>query len=248
MNHPLRNSNAATLALPEERRERMRPPLSQADHVRHTPLVRRIAMRVARRVPRDVAAVEDLIAYRWLGLLEANSRADVSLNEEEFTAYASYRVRGAMLDYLRMLDPMVRRLRARSRDIANAVADLSHELGRAPEEDEIARKVALSLDDYRVSLQRIAEVGMARLDVIDFEEIANVQESADDQVDRKHLIDAVAAAIPHLPERLRYIVALHYQEDCTLTEIAQILGLTVARISQLHSEAIHRLRATMGVG
>src|SRR5258708_2483050 len=78
--------------------------LSKLDHDRFLPIVRRIAMRMARRVPAEVT-VQDLIGYGWVGLLEAFSRAN-GMPDAELEAYASYRVRGAMLDYLHSLDPM----------------------------------------------------------------------------------------------------------------------------------------------
>ncbi len=227
------------------KREPMRPAVGREEYVRYAPMVRRIAMRIARRVPRDVT-VADLVAYGWVGLLEANARADGEMSEEEFVAYASHRVRGAMLDYLRSLDPMARRVRAQSRDIARAAADLSQQLGRAPEEEEVARKVSLNVDDYRVALQRIAEAGMAQLDVIDYDNIEALEERTDERVDRKLMIEAVAVAIHRLPERLQQVVALHHQEGCTLSQIGLILGVTEARVCQLHSEAMHRLRAAIG--
>ena len=168
------------------------------------------------------------------------------MSEEAFIAYASHRVRGAMLDHLRTLDPMARRVRAHSREIATAVADLAQSLGHAPEESDVAKKLDLTIDEYRARLQRIGEAGMARLELLDLDDLESVDESTDVLVDRKILIENVAAAIDQLPERLRQVVALYHQENCTLAQIGKILGVTEARVCQLHSDAMHRLRAAIG--
>jgi RNA polymerase sigma factor for flagellar operon FliA len=219
--------------------------LSREDYERFTPLVRRIAISMGRRLPKEIA-LSDLISYGWLGLLEAYNRAPSHLEGEELEAYLSYRVRGAILDHLRSLDPMVRAARATSRRIARAVSDQTQKLGRPPEETEIATALGLDLDGYRVALQRVAEAGMARLELMDFDQVECDDEGADDHVDRKMRVEAVASAIKQLPERLQHVLALYYQEGCTLQQIGRVLGVTEARVCQLHSEAMHRLRAMIG--
>jgi RNA polymerase sigma factor for flagellar operon FliA len=214
---------------------------------RFLPMVRRTAMYLARRVPRHIT-VDDLVGYGWVGVAEAHRRADPAMAPGEFEAYASYRIRGAMLDYLRSLDPATRELRRSSRKVTETIRELSGRLGRAPEEEEIAAALDLSLEDYGVLLQRMATGGMARLELLDLENlpVEGTQLPADEDIGRKELGAAVTIAIDQLPPRLRQILALYYQEDCTLREIGTILGVTESRISQLHTEAMHRLRAIIG--
>ncbi|MBK6697868.1 MAG: RNA polymerase sigma factor FliA [Myxococcales bacterium] len=221
--------------------------LSVAEYEKFLPLVRRTAMRLARKVPAHIT-VADLVSYGWLGLVEAFQRADGNMSEEEFEAYASYRVRGAMLDFLRSLDPTTRSVRAISRNVTKSIATLSQKLGRAPEEHEIAEAMGVTVDAYRQLLSRVGEHGMARLEVLDVDqmEVADAQEGADDLVVRKNLLDAVTGAIETLPPRLQQILALYYQEECTMREIGAVLGVSEARVCQLHAEAIHRLRASVG--
>jgi len=219
--------------------------LSRADYERFLPIVRRIAMRMARRVPKDVT-VQDLISYGWVGLLEAYGRAPANIGDEEFEAYASYRIRGAMLDYLRSLDPMARTTRALSRRIARAVADKTRDLGRAPEEEEIAAALDMPVQEYHAALQRVSEAGMARLELVDIDDIQNQSELPDEQAGKKMLGEAVAHAITKLPPRLQQVLGLYYQDGCTLLQIGQVLGVTEARACQLHSEAMHRIRALIG--
>jgi RNA polymerase sigma factor for flagellar operon FliA len=218
--------------------------LSRADYDRFLPLVRRTAMRLARRVPREVT-VQDLVSYGWIGLIEAFKRAQPDMPENEFEAYALYRVKGAMLDYLRQLDPATRATRKTSRLIARAIATLSQKLGRAPEEEEICSSLGMSEDQYRQSLTDVAAAGMARLELVDLDNM-NVDHNEDGAEGKRLISSALVHSIGTLPERLQQLLALYYQEDCTLREIGSVLGITESRVSQLHTEAIHRLRAAIG--
>lgn len=219
--------------------------LSRADYDRFLPLVRRTAMRLARRVPREVT-VADLVSYGWIGLIEAFRRAQPDMPENEFEAYALYRVKGAMLDYLRRLDPASRSTRKTSRLIARAIADLSQTLGRAPEEEEIANMLGMTENEYRQALTDVAAAGMARLEMVQLDNI-EIENGYDDSSDGRHLLSsALVRAIQTLPPRLQQVLALYYQEDCTLREIGEVLGVTESRVSQLHTEAVHRLRAAIG--
>jgi RNA polymerase sigma factor for flagellar operon FliA len=210
-------------------------------------MVRRAAMRLARKVPQHIT-VADLVGYGWVGLMEAYRRADPAMPQEEFDAYASYRVRGAMLDYLRTLDPTTRDVRRVSRRVTETIRELTNKAGRAPEEEEIAKGMGLALEEYRATLERVAAAGMARLELLDLDDVDvdGGAEPADEGLDKRQLAEAVAHAIDGLPDKLREILALRYQEDCTLREIGAVLGVSESRVSQLHSEAMHRLRAAIG--
>jgi RNA polymerase sigma factor for flagellar operon FliA len=221
--------------------------MDRAAYDRFLPLVRRTAMRLARRVPSSIT-VADLAGYGWIGLMEAYQRSAEDMPDEEFQAYALYRVRGAMLDYLRSLDPTTRDLRRASRKVTRAIRDLSQKLGHEPEEEDIARALCIDLTAYRELLEKIASAGMARLEMLDLDDIdlESATETVDDEVARRRLADAVAEAMEKLPQKLLHVLALYYQEGCTLREIGAVLGVGESRVSQLHTEAIHRLRASVG--
>lgn len=227
--------------------QRARRTLSAADYEKYLPLVRRTAMRLARKVPAHIT-VADLVSYGWLGLVEAFQRADGEMKDEEFEAYASYRVRGAILDFLRSLDPMTRKVRSVSRNMTKAIAKATHDLGRAPEEHEIAAVLGITVEEYREQLTRVGEQGMARLELLDVDQmdVADNDVPADELVVKKNLMDAVTGAIETLSPRLQQVLALYYQEECTMREIGGVLGVSEARVCQLHAEAIHRLRAAVG--
>jgi len=209
---------------------------------RYMPLVRRIAMRVVRTLPANVT-LDELLSAGWLGLSEALTRRTPAMNEEQFEAYASHRVRGAILDHLRMLDPLSRKLRGASRRITEATAQLGTRLGRAPTEEEIAAELGVSLAEYQKLLGEIANGGLARLEVTSD---GPVQDTTPEVLaEKREMVDHVALALESLPERLKLVVGLHYQEECTFREIGEILGVTESRVCQLHAEAIHRVRAKL---
>ncbi len=211
---------------------------------RYTPLVRRIAMKTVRTLPSSVT-LDDLLSAGWIGLAEALQRRTSGMNEEQFEAYASHRVQGAILDYLRSLDPLSRKLRGASRRISDTTAELSSRLGRSPEEEEIAGELGLSLENYHQLLMQIAEAGLARLELTENSGWLPEQLSPETLVTEHELVDHVATAIDELPERLRTVLGLYYQEDCSFREIGEILGVTESRACQLHTEAVHRIRAKM---
>ncbi len=222
--------------------------LTREDYDRYLPLVRRIAMRLARRVPSHIS-IGDLISSGWVGLVEAFSRSDPDMPDEEFQAYASHRVHGAMLDYLRGLDPATRQARNASRRVARVISELTRHLGRPPEEEEVADALGLDLEGYRNLLMQISSAGMSRLELVDIDQIDAVpdrKDAPDQLAEQRLLAAAVAKAIEHLPLRLQQILALYYQEDCTLREIGAVLQVSESRVCQLHAEAMHRLRAHVG--
>ena len=208
---------------------------------RYTPLVRRIAMKTVRTLPASVT-LDDLLSAGWIGLAEALQRRTASMDEEQFEAYASHRVQGAILDYLRSLDPLSRKLRGASRRISEVTAELTSRLGRAPEEEEIAGELGLILEHYHQLLMQIAEAGLARLELTEDSGWLPEQVSPEALASEHELTDQVANAIDELPERLRVVLGLYYQEDCSFREIGAVLGVTESRACQLHTEAVHRIR------
>src|SRR3954468_14754229 len=128
------------------------------------PLLLHIAMRTIRTLPASLT-FDDILSAGWVGMAEALQRRTAEMQDEHFEAYASYRVRGAILDYLRVLDPLSRKLRGASRRITEAVSELTNRLSRAPNEDEIAAELGLSLSAYQELLTEISDAGLARLEL-----------------------------------------------------------------------------------
>ena len=218
----------------------------------HVPLVKTLAQRLAQRLPSQVE-MNDLISVGVLGLIDAATRYRASLGVP-FDAFARRRVNGAMLDALRELDWAPRSLRRLRREMDAAVASLRHRLGREPREDEIADAMDLSVPAYEKALEqlRTLEVGSVRqLDASTpdgtplIELCIDTAEDAVAQLERKELKVHLAKAIEDLPERERHILALYYQEELTLAEIGEVIGVCESRVSQLRSLAITRLRTLL---
>ena len=214
---------------------------------RYSPLVRRLAMRTIRRVPQGVS-MDDILSAGWLGLVEARRRREACPTEAQFEAYAAHRVRGAMLDYLRSLDPMSRRHRQASRSISNAIRELTQQRGRPPTEQEIADYLGLSIEAYQDTLAEMGRSDAVRLDSYDIGTVAARSSPGPDEiVEERELVNVVADAIRELPERLQLVMGLYYQEDLSLAEIGAVLGVTESRVCQIHTECICRLRAALDV-
>lgn len=212
--------------------------------VRYSPLVRRIALRSVRTLPRSLT-VDDIVSAGWVGMAEAIGRRPGDMPEEQFEAYASYRIRGAILDYLRALDPLSRKLRNAVRRIAAATRALTHELGRAPRDEEIAERLGIDIEEYHRTLCDIHDAGFDRVEGVGPLEPQATTPSPEALASKSELVGNVAGAVEELPERLQVVLGLHYQQECSLREIGEILGVTESRVCQLHAEALQRLRARL---
>ena len=218
----------------------------------HVDLVKSIASRLGRRLPPQVE-VSELVSVGVLGLIEAATRYRPSTGVP-FDAFARRRIHGAMLDALRGLDWVPRSLRKLQRKVDGTIADLRHSLGREPEGAEIAGALGVSETEYDGMLDELRSADLAAIRHIDGEsgsgsaalEIAIDAEGQYARVERGELRACLARAIAGLPERERHILALYYDEELTLAEIGRVVGVGESRVSQLRSQAIARLRGTLG--
>jgi len=216
---------------------------------RYMSIVRRHAYRLARRLPSHVH-VEDLMGAGFVGLADALNKYDRS-GPDRFEAYADCRIRGAMLDELRSYDPLSRDLRDLNNRIVSAVRSLTAELGRPPEEIEIAQKLELPVAAFRERLAKLSFGGLVSLDTTGGEGVEGLElsddaaEAADHQLLRTERRERLASAVGQLPERLQSLLKLYYEQDYTLREIGDMLGVTESRACQLHAEAIVPLRAAV---
>jgi RNA polymerase sigma factor for flagellar operon FliA len=209
------------------------------------PAIRRIAHQLAKRLPRHIY-VDDLIGAGLLGLVTAYSRFDPTRGGG-FQAYAESRIRGAMLDELRANDPLSRDQRSHVTRRAAATRTLHARLGRAPDADEVATELGISLEQYWERMSATAMGAVINLDNNDEnEESIQVSqpdaEAADDHLSRKQAQVALSAAVASLPPRLLRVLELHYCDGLTLREIGESFGVSESRICQLQSEAIRILR------
>jgi RNA polymerase sigma factor for flagellar operon FliA len=184
------------------------------------------------------SAFDDLWSAGALGLLDAARRFDRA-RDVRFESFAEHRIRGAMLDELRRMDHLPRRLRADTDRLAKARVRLSHELGREPTPEELAARLGIDLTELgEVELLALPPVPLAP-DL----SAASQEQAQDEQLARAQTLATLQAALATLPPRLQTLVSLHYVEGLTYREIAQILEVSEPRICQLHAEAIGRVRA-----
>lgn len=208
------------------------------------PIVRRLAFRLARRLPPNVD-VNDLIGAGTEGLLKAVDGYDPS-RYPHFEPYAELRIRGAILDELRIYDPMTRHGRRRMGEVTRAIKALEMKLGRAPQEEEIAAELTLSIEQYRKLTEELSRApALGRLGESDPDEVATEHSNPFDLYDSRELKKRLVTAIENLPERPRMVLALYYQEQCTQSEIGKILGITESRVCQILGESTARLRAAL---
>lgn len=208
------------------------------------PIVRRIAFRMARRLPPSVD-VGDLIGAGSEGLIKAAEAYDPSAYPR-FEPYAERRIRGAILDELRSWDPVTRHGRRRMVEVSKAVKRLSLKLGRAPEEDEVAAELNMKLEDYqRLSMELARGPMLGRLGQVEPDHVDSGFDDPASIYDEKELKQRLVLAIKKLPERTQTVLALYYQEECTQAEIGQVLGVTESRVCQILGEASARLRALL---
>jgi len=218
----------------------------------HLPTVRYIARRIHEKLPQHVE-LDDLVSAGVVGLIDAFSKFDHT-KKVQFKSYAQFRVRGAILDSLRMLDWSPRELRRKGRAVEEAIRSTTQRLGRVPTEQEIATEMKLTLADYQQLLGELKglEIGslhMERTEDSGDEELAYIPGSPDEdplfRCLQGEMKQRLADAIEELPEKERMVLTLYYYEELTMKEIGVTLGVVESRVSQIHSSAVVRLRAAL---
>lgn len=211
--------------------------------LRFVPQIRRIARGLAQRLPPQVST-DDLVGAGFVALVELYEKhRDVEPSELEPIVLP--RIRWAMLDELRDADPLSRRMRQRARRIGKATRDLQQQLGRQPTHAEVATKLNLSESAYSSAL-RLAQSGDATsIDATPELELPDVDGvGPEESLRQTESLGRLRVALDALPPRLKHILGLYYGDELTLRQIGNILGVTEARISQLLSDAVKKLRAS----
>ncbi len=216
-------------------------------------LVRCIAQDIAELLPRSVD-ISDLISAGTVGLIKAIDDYEPAKGAKLET-YARYRIRGAIFDELRKQDFLPYSIRAKVKQVGRAISELERELGRYPEDHEIAERSGLdvneishllatssSLDLY--SLEELLENGNLSIDITQ-EDAASAWPDPLSKLEREELVEVLADAIKELPETERSILGLYYYEGLRMKEIGEVLGISESRVSQIHSKAILFLRGRL---
>lgn len=215
----------------------------------HAPLVKRIAYHMAARLPPSVV-IDDLIQAGMIGLLDATRQYD-AVQGASFETYATIRIRGAMLDELRKHDWAPKSIHRKERDIMQAVRAIEQETGRDARDEEIAKKLAISLDEYHKLLQETSSCRVFALDDLGIDDGALDEHLVDhdtgplEALQNEDLKRVLGEAIASLPERERMVITLYYHAELNLREIGMVLSVTESRVSQLMTQAHLRLKTRM---
>lgn len=221
--------------------------------LKYSPLIKYLASRLSLRLPPHIS-VDDLISSGVIGLMDAIDKFDPSKNIK-FKTYAEFRIRGAMLDELRAQDWVPRSVRKKMTELEKTYSKLEKELGRAAEDEEVAASLGISMDEFYSLLEETKGVTFLDIEMIkkrlnDSNEDDLFDLIADDKendpfhtINLKELKEMLVKAIEALPEKERLVITLYYYEELTMREIGEIMGYTESRISQMHINAIIRIRS-----
>ena len=221
----------------------------------YVPLVRFVVSRLG--IPAtSLLEADDLVSYGIIGLINAIDRFDPSRGIR-FEAFASTRIRGAVIDQLRVLNWLPRSAMARVRQIESALATLEQRLGRPPKEQEAAAELGISHDRYRHMLLEVTITVMS-LDAplassLQDDSVASLSDLLEDhdllgpaeEVEQRELLAALSEAIHHLPQRDKLLLSLYYHQELTMKEISKIMQVSESRVCQLHIQTLLRLRSAL---
>jgi RNA polymerase sigma factor FliA len=216
--------------------------------LRNLHLVRPIAANIRARIPVHIET-EDLIHDGICGLVDAAKRYDVA-RRVPFALYAKHRIRGAILDGLRRMDPASRDLRAKARRVETAIHDLGNRLGRTPTAAEVAKETRIGMHDLDRLSAGYAATGSARSGneqaVTSICDVTADETSNTDAIAmREELRKALTAAMASLPRRDRQIVMLYHWRCASMREIGSRFGINESRVSQIHKRALERMAAAL---
>jgi RNA polymerase sigma factor for flagellar operon FliA len=215
----------------------------------HTVLVKRIAYHLLARLPASVQ-VDDLIQSGMIGLLEAANNFDHTKGAS-FETFAGIRIRGAMLDEMRRGDWTPRSVHKNSRMVTEAIKQLEAHYGRDVTDVEVANKLDISLEAYHQILGEVSTGKILGIDDLGVDEDTiklNEDNHTDDPyqtIEQSAFKKGLSQCIKTLPEREALVLSLYYDEELNLREIGQVLSVSESRVSQIHSQAMHRLKSRM---
>ena len=228
------------------------PALKEKIILHYAPLVKYVAGRLMVHIGQNVD-YDDLVGYGIFGLIDAIDKFDPSKGVK-FETYASFRIRGAIIDNIRRMDWVPRTLRQKNKHIENVIIKLEEELGRSPSDEELAQALGLTPDETVDLLRKSSIHSLVSLD--DFLEqnyekshvslVTNSSDSPEELTEDKERKLKLAEAINNLKDKEKLVITLYYYEGLTLKEISSIMKVTESRVSQIHTKAISRLQVKLG--
>jgi len=228
------------------------PPLDDRSQLirENMSLVNLVVQRMVPQVP-SFMTKDDMTSAAMVGLVDAAKKYDPSQGTK-FRTFAEYRIRGAIYDEMRKLDWFSRSLREKNRNLTQTMLKLERKLGQSPDENEMAEAMDMSLDEYHELLGKVSHLGCVSLhETLDhtgegrsfLDSLQDVEGPTPlDMIESKEITYIIADILEELSEKERLVIALYYYEELTQKEIAEVVGVTEGRVSQLHSQALTKLR------
>lgn len=215
-------------------------------------LVRCIAIKIVGRY-QYFSYMEDIVSEGLIALMDAVQKFDMSKNVK-FETYASIRIRGAMIDYIRKQDCFPRRLKKIAKAINDADEALNQRLGRSPTDEELAQYLRVDVEEYEKMLAETCSMNMLSFEEIVYEKGAEDLKlhfsdsiaGPEQAMAEKELQAVLADNISQLDEKEQLVISLYYKEQLKIKEISGILGISDSRVSQIHSSALKKLRKSVG--
>ncbi len=214
------------------------------------PLVRQVVQQIQGALPASIEH-DEVMSWGIDGLLDAFKKFDPD-RATHFQTYARIRIRGAILDQLRSLDWVSRTVRQKANNLVRSSQKLEHQLGRQASQDELAHSMGLKIDQLHDLMTEVGDLALVSLEDVAFgrnserlgfeESLAGQSGDPMSTLLSRERAGVVAAAIEQLPEKERMVMPLYYHGELTMKEVGARLGITESRVSQLHTQAIGRLR------
>ncbi len=224
--------------------------------VEYAPLIKYIAQKIAARLPTNIE-LDDLISSGVIGLMDAIEKYDAS-RDNKFKTYAEFRIRGAILDELRAQDWVPRSVREKAKALERCYVRIEQQKGRQATDEEVCADLGISQEEYHDMLNQVRSVSLLSFDDVQnfskadkralhgFSDSASYKSSTPySEVNHAALKRMISEAINDLPEKQRLVLSLYYYEDLNLKEIGRVLDVTESRVSQLHTQAILRLKGKL---
>lgn len=195
---------------------------------------------------------DDLVGYGIFGLIDAIDKYDADKNVK-FETYASLRIRGSILDQIRKMDWIPRTLRQKQKRMEAAVVKLEAEYGRPASDEEVARELGITRDEYEGWRSEAEFTNMVSLD--DYleqgsegrmESFGAQFQQPENAIQKQELKEMLLEALKTLTENEQKVITFYYYEELTLKEISQILSVSESRVSQLHTKALRKIKDRLG--
>ncbi|MCR5486798.1 MAG: FliA/WhiG family RNA polymerase sigma factor [Lachnospiraceae bacterium] len=230
------------------------PQLREKIIIEYAPLVKVVAGRLSMYLGYNVE-YDDLVGYGVFGLIDAIDKFDMA-KDVKFETYASLRIRGSILDQIRKMDWIPRTIRQKQRQIEEAVKAAEAETGLTPSEEEVAKRLGITVEEYAEWQSQMAVTNVISLN--EFNEnssdegsasrdtIATKEAGPEELVEKEELKKMLAESLELLTEKERKVILLYYYEELTLKEISNILEVSESRVSQLHVKALSKMKTKLG--